>query len=340
MISAIVPIYNTPIGMLENCVNSVIEQSVGEWELLLIDDGSETKCAHFCDVLSEKDVRIRVIHIPNGGVSNARNVGIQNAVGEYLCFIDSDDWISPDYFEILLSSRDKASIIASSIIMFNESFQSKDVMHKISEDILCQDQDILISAALGDSCKYECLMLNTVWGKMYPIKLIQQSNILFHSELKRLEDCLFNIELILAGANAVFLSKRCGYYYRVSNDSTMGRFNDDLPKHILCATKAIYNTLNKQFLWEKYKVSYGIRVFKNIIIVTNDWYFNCCNNYPSSYKKNYINVLLYDDSVRKGLLNCQGKTLGKFGYILLQLLKNRMYNAFIMLYSVKRYIKR
>lgn len=98
LISVIVPIYNVE-KYLQRCVESIIAQTYKTIDILLIDDGSTDESGRICDKFSLLDQRIRVFHKKNGGVSSARNLGIENASGEYICFVDSDDWLDIDYFE-------------------------------------------------------------------------------------------------------------------------------------------------------------------------------------------------------------------------------------------------
>ena len=102
LISAIVPVYNVE-KYLYRCVDSILKQTYENFELILIDDGSPDNCSQMCDELSEKDSRIKVIHQENQGLSAARNSGIKIAKGNYLTFIDSDDWISNTMFEDLIN---------------------------------------------------------------------------------------------------------------------------------------------------------------------------------------------------------------------------------------------
>ena len=103
MISVIVPIYNVE-KYLEKCVNSILNQSYSDLEIILVDDGSPDRCPEICDQYADKDKRIRVIHKKNGGLSDARNAGLDIAKGEYISFIDSDDYIDPLMFEKMMDS--------------------------------------------------------------------------------------------------------------------------------------------------------------------------------------------------------------------------------------------
>ncbi|MBO7397990.1 MAG: glycosyltransferase family 2 protein, partial [Clostridia bacterium] len=97
MISVIVPVYKTE-EYLNQCVESILNQTYKDLEILLIDDGSPDRCGELCDDFAERDNRIRVFHTENRGVAAARNFGIREAKGEYIGFVDSDDWIEPDMY--------------------------------------------------------------------------------------------------------------------------------------------------------------------------------------------------------------------------------------------------
>ena len=98
MISVVVPVYNTE-KYVDRCISSICGQTYRELEVILVDDGSTDGSGRICDEWVEKDDRVHVIHVENGGVSRARNLGIDVARGDYICFVDSDDWIEADYFE-------------------------------------------------------------------------------------------------------------------------------------------------------------------------------------------------------------------------------------------------
>ena len=102
LISVIVPVYNVE-KYIKKCLDSIIYQTYKNIEIILVDDGSTDNSGIICDVYKERDKRIKVIHKKNNGVSAARNTGIENANGKWISFVDSDDWIDKNYFEILIS---------------------------------------------------------------------------------------------------------------------------------------------------------------------------------------------------------------------------------------------
>ena len=100
VISIVVPIYKVE-KYIKKCIDSIIEQTYKNLEIILVDDGSPDGCAKICDEYAKKDKRIKAIHKENGGLSDARNVGIDISTGKYICFVDSDDYIENNYIELL-----------------------------------------------------------------------------------------------------------------------------------------------------------------------------------------------------------------------------------------------
>ena len=114
LISIIVPVYKVE-AFLDECINSIVHQTYQNLEIILVDDGSPDRCPMMCDIWSQKDTRIKVIHKKNGGLSSARNEGIKAAHGEYISFIDSDDFYTLNAIEVLYNGicQDKAIAISS-----------------------------------------------------------------------------------------------------------------------------------------------------------------------------------------------------------------------------------
>jgi len=108
LVSIIVPVYGVE-GYLDTCLTSLVNQMYRNLEILLIDDGSPDRCPELCDAWAKKDPRIRVFHTENRGVSHARNVGLDQATGDYIGFVDSDDWVDPDMYEVMVDAMLKGN---------------------------------------------------------------------------------------------------------------------------------------------------------------------------------------------------------------------------------------
>ena len=144
-ISVIVPVYNS-IDCLEKCVKSICAQTYADLEILLIDDGSTDGTDRLCERLALEDYRIRTYHKKNGGASSARNIGIKLAKGEYLGFVDSDDYIEPDMYELMIAAMhmDRASIVQISRDEVDEDgTRLPDVCIPPAGEVFCTAQDFL-----------------------------------------------------------------------------------------------------------------------------------------------------------------------------------------------------
>ena len=141
-LSIIVPVYNVE-NTLSRCLDSILRQTFKDYELLLIDDGSTDKSGLICDEYADKDKRIRVFHKINGGASSARNVGLDNAQGKYIGFVDSDDWVVADMYEYLIARLEstKSDVVRAKRIETNGNIYF--VQGKITEKVF-EGEDILL----------------------------------------------------------------------------------------------------------------------------------------------------------------------------------------------------
>ena len=162
-LSVIVPVYKVE-AYLQECIDSILDQTFPDFELILIDDGSPDRCPEICDEAARKDPRIRVIHQKNGGLSAARNAGIEAAQGAWLSFIDSDDYLTPDYYETLYGAvqRANADCALCGVEYVDEQKNVLEEMRAEVPDGVFSGQQIL------DQCvqKWESPYI-VVWNKLY-----------------------------------------------------------------------------------------------------------------------------------------------------------------------------
>lgn len=144
LVSVIVPVYGTE-AYLDRCIRSISEQTYRELEIILVDDGSPDQCPEICDRWAEVDPRIKVIHKPNGGLSSARNTGIDIASGDFLGFVDSDDWIAPDLYERVMKLFDvyDPDIVTFDCNRINEKGEIYATTENIQEVMLSKEKAII-----------------------------------------------------------------------------------------------------------------------------------------------------------------------------------------------------
>ena len=213
LISVIVPVYKVE-EYLDVCVESICGQTWQNLEIILVDDGSPDECPALCDRWGQKDERIRVIHKENGGLSDARNAGMKIAHGDYIGFVDSDDWISPRMYELLLTAmdRDQSEISCCTIELFRED--PEQVKYLSSPVNVVLDREEAQRALLRES-----LLKQPVWYKLYKQELIK--DIPFEVG-KQHEDVFWSYQAI-GRAERVSVIDYVGYHYRQRENSIMGR---------------------------------------------------------------------------------------------------------------------
>ena len=205
-ISVIVPVYNAE-KTLHRCVDSILAQTFTNFELILINDGSIDNSGKICEEYAQKDSRIIVIHKENGGVSSARNKGIDAAKGEWITFVDSDDYISKTYLSDFPKNRENDLEICGM-----ESFNGQ-IFTSIQPDIRYIAKDIIEY--------YENLFnyrANTsVWAKIIKRSIIIDNNIRFDVNIRLAEDTLFMIDLLYY-VSSIQIIKQVNYYYDAPSD--------------------------------------------------------------------------------------------------------------------------
>lgn len=297
-ISVIVPVYNTE-KYLHRCIDSILAQTYTDFELLLIDDGSTDSSGAICDEYALKDSRVRVFHKANGGVSSARNMGLDNAQGEWITFVDSDDWVKIDYFKLMIRQSD-ADLIMS-------SFEITDSTSKWNNCIENNKYGIeQISLFLN---KY---ILSTQfcvpWCKLYKRNLIQENTELrFNTGISLAEDTIF-----------VF-----GYLCRIKSVRTIEDFSYQYNRGVVDSLSVKYRTIDeyRKIIKENYdslrrveiKFNYDgdeVRFTRTLVI------FRLCldviKNDKASIKKKYNHFieLLNDTPVRELLMYKNPKEKG------------------------------
>ena len=211
LISVIVPVYKVET-YLNNCIKSIVNQSYSNIEIILVDDGSPDNCPALCDEWAKKDKRIKVIHKKNGGVSSARNSGLDLASGKYIGFVDGDDFIHKDMIDYLYKAMD------------SDSSQMASCGYRLSGKIYCCNNKKLISNIQALSYLFNIIdcpyFEGFVWNKLYLLQIIKDNNIRFDEELDMCEDTLFNFDY-LNNVNKVSILNYSFYEYTFRNDSVM-----------------------------------------------------------------------------------------------------------------------
>lgn len=245
--TVIIPIFNAD-NTITNCINSILvaTKDRNDTEILLINDGSTDNSDVICQDFLQKSKYIKYIKKENGGVSSARNIGIDNANGKYLLFVDSDDSVSSDYFKTIddvINKYDYDYVIFGSSLCANGKI--KRISHNKHKESLIKNRTInIISRLIVDKT------INSPFVKVYKRDIVLDNDIIFLEELSIAEDWNFNIRYAL-NIESIYVSNDCIYNVNLDNDNSLSRkkYNEDKRKQIEIARRDVReNVINSKLL--------------------------------------------------------------------------------------------
>lgn len=271
-VSIITPVYNVE-RCIEKTINSIINQSSKNFELLLIDDGSKDKSIEIAEnLLINSDVNYRIIKQENGGVSVARNKGISEAKGEYVCFLDSDDYIHKDYIKLMY---EKASACDCDLIFCD--YTQVDSKGQVLVESTTKFLDDFISGKEGALKQLSCDITIGMGSALYKTSIIRENNIYFDSNRKYAEDVVFTVKALLKMNKIMSLDKALMFYVRweasVTNSVSLRHLDCyysymDLLKYI--DSQGDFKEI-KKFLIE-YKIPYAIAHVFSVLSKDNNFH--------------------------------------------------------------------
>ncbi len=245
-VSIIIPVYNTE-QYLTRCLDTVVSQSFNDIEIICVNDGSTDFSPKILDSYAKFDNRIRVINRVNGGLSSARNVGISSAKGDYILFVDSDDWISTNTVDVLYKNAIKNN---SDIVLFAYVKANSDLAPKTFMGVPeCQAFGNFNAKSIPD----EALKLFPVaaWCKFYKTEFIKNNNIIFHENII-FEDVPFWAE-VFTQAQTISYENEPFYFYRENREGQITKQVGETVFDIIKCYEVTENAYQKRNLWEKYK---------------------------------------------------------------------------------------
>lgn len=218
-VSIIVPVYKAE-HTLARCADSILSQTFTDFELLLIDDGSPDRSGTICDAYAQKDSRVHTIHTENGGVSAARNVGLQAARGQFAAFADSDDFLETDFLESAVNALQTSGadwyISGFSEDIYDEQGQFvRTVPSRQAPTTIYTVRELLEAYNI----KYAC-GITSVWGKLFRRDILSENGLLFSESMQYGEDTEFNLRYLEHCAQAYF-DARCFYHYVRGNTESL-----------------------------------------------------------------------------------------------------------------------
>lgn len=221
--SVIVPIYKVE-KYVRKCIESILNQTFTDFELLLVDDGSPDNCPAICDEYAEKDGRIKVIHKRNGGLVSARNIGVQTATGEYICYVDGDDWIKEELLETVyekgIKDKNPDMVVFRAIRQFED--HQIEIPSGATEGVYDKDRlrEEVYPYMMYDNRKPFCsgLVFPVAWNKIYRRELLKE-HYCQEERIKMGEDNAFVFECLYVSESVVFLSDFLYIYNQLNSGS-------------------------------------------------------------------------------------------------------------------------
>ncbi len=308
-VTVVVPVYNVE-QYINQCLDSLIKQTLREIEIIVVDDGSPDNCPQIIDEYASKDERITPVHKQNEGVSVARNVGIEKARGEYLYFVDSDDWLEEDALKTLyeVAQRDHADVVIGdykriyydgksiAVTTFPHDFttRSKETIQTIQKAVFCNGYSNFHAPEFSS-----CRGLAAPWHQMVRKSLILDNNIRFNPRVKGMfDDGLFTLEVYEYAQVVSYVNKIC-YNYRIATASLTKGYNPALLDKYVLALQEIDKTiarLNKTDDLMQYSM---IRRFVYLNLAVENCFLN-----PQNHKKESERYSEFLDYANKPEFSC------------------------------------
>jgi len=281
-VSVIVPIYKVE-KYINNCVDSIINQTYSNLEIILVDDGSPDKCPQICDEYKKKDNRVKVFHQVNGGVSSARNNGIKNASGDYIVFIDSDDYYNPNSVETMVRHiEDDTDLIVGGIKVIKSKDKTKKII-PLNKKYTEEEIEKYIAKSYYDD------FFTSVTNKMYKASILKTCK--FNNELNFGEDFDFNFQFIKNVKSVKTISNLIYNYITYKNQESLSKIKD-YEAQIICYQEQ-YNILIDYLREKKSTLKVINKIMQAIFFIQRNLIQN--DRYSKKDKFCFLNKLKQND---------------------------------------------
>lgn len=323
LISVIVPIYNME-KYLSCCIDSILAQSYSNLEIILVNDGSKDSSLVICEAYAQKDKRIKIIDKPNGGSSSARNAGLDIADGDYISFVDSDDWIEPNMYEILANTVESIKQYGSEIIRFN-AYRNQEILNpsvlngEYSGDKLINE---VILPTIGSKEFGGTFIMGVPWLNLYKRDYIEKYNFRYILD-NRLEDRLFTVSVFM-NAKSIYFINDVLYHYIVNENSLTNSYNQKQWQLELDYIKGLDHECRKSdYYSDEMKLRFNNDVLlRSVMNIHYEFFSNNPNNFIYKHKK--IKQIINDPYVLEAAKHAKKKILSTKNAFILFCIKHRL----------------
>lgn len=318
-ISVIIPVYNAQ-KTIEKCIKSILVQTYSNLEIIVVNDGSKDKTGEICEEIAKCDSRIKYYYKENTGVSMTRNFGLEKATGDYISFIDSDDFLEKNMYENMIKEINNADILICNCFIINDN-------KKINNDIEIKNNsyETLEKMIKDISDKEINRYVNPPWNKLIKRHIIVSNNILFDSKISLGEDLLFNLTCMKDAKEIKTIDKRL-YNYVITTSGLSEKRRD-----INAFLNNSFNLINSLI-----EIAETITGLDNIIF---NEFKNIIARMEQKYKKS--EMLEFLKLIRNQIINnIESKRLNKKNRMIYLLLKHKQYKIIVEIYFLKGKVKR
>lgn len=346
-ISVIVPVYNAEL-YLKQCIDSLLEQTIDDIEIILVDDGSSDLSGQICDFYAMKSSKVKTFHQINSGVSVARNKGIDESSGEWITFVDSDDWADPQLCELSIHCAEKNNadlvIFSYQTVYSNKTISSKLINLEAGDVTNHKDyiEKKTISQYYGGNVVNNGVSAGTTWGKIIRKDVLDYYQIRFVPGLTRAQDTVFWINAFERASKIFFLDKQL-YFYRITDASICSgtKFipNCEIPFEKLIGEYCIF--INQHYKNSEFDEALYLRKMQVLYWYIKHKFFNDNNNITIHKKVKALKELAKQSTYSVAIKNANTKWLPR-GLKLLQICcKYHLYSIYYYLFIfIKKHNKR
>ena len=332
-VSIIVPVYNVE-NYIERCLNSLVNQTFKDIEIITINDGSTDKSLELLNKYAKEDIRISVIDLGDEGVSYCRNLGIEKANGKYIMFVDSDDWIDSSMVEVMYKKAEENKldlVMCSYIREFKD--HSKEKIFNLPQEIIYKEDKVknellrkLVGPIKEELSNPEMLdALCTVWGKLYRADILKENKIKF-VDLKKIgsaEDTLFNIFTFNYLKKVMFLNKSMYHYWRDNPKSVTSQYNPKLKEQRKVFFKYISDFIKENNFEQVFEEALNNRICTSVLGLG---LIECSKNNKISRinKIKNIKIIINEEYIRNAYKNLELKYFSIHWRIFYFFIKHKM----------------
>lgn len=334
-VAVVVPVYKVPFEYLDQCLDSIIHQTYSDLEIIIVDDGSPEEWAAKCDSFRALDDRIKVFHKKNGGLSDARNYGLNACTSEWITFVDGDDWIEQDFLESFIE-RITNSIELSDVYYFSgfRNFPQREVEgtpYFSDEERFTTYQQIedlqtkCFSNHISKNGNIKGITISSAWAKVYNNSFLKNNHLLFPI-VPYDEDSLFYLETLEKAHSIEYVAKSV-YHYRYTEGSIVNRYRPDAVKEQEIYLSYIYDFSKRNNKSKEFNKQINMRVYTSIMLLIKQYFFHPENKASFWEKHNACKSLLRKEPYFTALKEIDYKMMRRNPKIKILMIKMHMYSC-------------